>query len=70
MHLDELLDRTGSEFLPQAECKGLALRVASTPCLVRTAPQLLERTLRNLVSNAVRYTEIVGSIGAFLASVR
>lgn len=37
--------------------KGLRLRFRSTPLAVQSDPVLLEQILRNLVSNAVRYTE-------------
>lgn len=37
--------------------KGLRLSFRPTSALVRTDPMLLERSVRNLVSNAIRYTE-------------
>jgi signal transduction histidine kinase/CheY-like chemotaxis protein len=37
--------------------KGLRLRFRPTPLAVHTDPVLLEQILRNLISNAVRYTE-------------
>ena len=40
----------------QVRQKGLALRVIPTTCVTRSDPALLERILRNFVSNAVRYT--------------
>ncbi|MBK8761430.1 MAG: HAMP domain-containing protein [Sulfuritalea sp.] len=36
--------------------KGIELRVAHTSAWVRSDPQILERIVRNLVSNAIRYT--------------
>ncbi len=44
-------------YTPQAAAKGLALRFRHTDCVVRSDPELLDRILRNLVSNAIRYTE-------------
>jgi signal transduction histidine kinase/CheY-like chemotaxis protein len=43
----------------EAESKAMGLRLVLRPCsaIVRTDPVLIERILRNLVSNAVRYTE-------------
>jgi signal transduction histidine kinase/CheY-like chemotaxis protein len=41
---------------PQADRKGLRLRFRPTPLVVRADPVLLEQALRNLVSNALRYT--------------
>jgi len=55
--LDELFDRVGSQYRPQAAAKGLALRIAPTTMVVYDDPVLLERVLSNLLSNAVRYTE-------------
>ncbi|TAL97992.1 MAG: hybrid sensor histidine kinase/response regulator [Paraburkholderia sp.] len=55
--LDELFERVGSQYRPQAAAKGLALRIAPTSVVVHDDPVLLERVLGNLLSNAVRYTE-------------
>jgi signal transduction histidine kinase/CheY-like chemotaxis protein len=45
------------DYTPEAESKGLTLRIRSCPAWVRSDPVLLERILRNLLSNAVRYTD-------------
>jgi signal transduction histidine kinase/CheY-like chemotaxis protein len=55
--LEELFDELRQELLPQARAKGLLLRVVSTRAAVRSDPLLLARMLRNLLVNAVRYTE-------------
>lgn len=55
--LAPLLEQLASEFRPQAEAKGLELRMVATSRAVVTDPALLERILRNLLANAVRYTE-------------
>ena len=52
-----LLDQLRDEFGYGAQAKGLALRVVPCGALVRTDPQLLEQMLRNLLSNALKYTE-------------
>ena len=52
-----LLDRLRGEFALHAQAKGLALRVMPCSAVVRTDPRLLEQMLRNLVSNALKYTE-------------
>ncbi|MDP3959738.1 MAG: response regulator [Pseudorhodobacter sp.] len=51
-----LMQRLADEFGPQCGRKGLKLR--SVPCTawVQTDPQLLEQILRNLLSNALKYT--------------
>lgn len=53
----DLVDRMETEFASQAARKGITLRTVTSSRVVRTDPTLLERVLRNLVSNAVRYTE-------------
>jgi PAS domain S-box-containing protein len=55
--LDELLAPLASEFQPVAEAAGLGLRVRLGHQLIRTDFRLLTRILRNLLSNACRYTE-------------
>ena len=52
-----LLSRLAEEFAPAAASKGVVLRQVACGATVRTDPALLERLLRNLVANAVRYTE-------------
>ncbi len=52
-----LLDRLSFEYGTVAQRKGLALEVMKTSLYVRSDPTLLARILRNLVANAVRYTE-------------
>jgi signal transduction histidine kinase/CheY-like chemotaxis protein len=42
---------------PIAEQKGLALRLVRTSANARSDPALLERMLKNLLTNAIRYTE-------------
>jgi signal transduction histidine kinase len=52
-----LLEKIKNGFVQQARAKGLELRVAPCSAFVSSDPELLERMLANLVSNAVRYTE-------------
>ena len=49
--------RLANDFTPLAHDKGLKLTVAPTEARVHTDPQLLEQVLRNLLANAIRYTE-------------
>lgn len=54
--LGELFGRLQTEFKANAETKGLKFRVVSTQSVVKSDPVLLESILRNLLSNALRYT--------------
>ncbi|KAA0571035.1 hybrid sensor histidine kinase/response regulator [Azospirillum sp. Sh1] len=56
--LDAMLQSLAEEFRPQAEEKGLRLRV-HLPCraVTRSDPVLLGRIVRNLLANAIRYTQ-------------
>ena len=60
--LGPLLARLAADFAPQANAAGLALRIVPTQLAVDTDPVLLERILRNLVANAVRYTPAGGVV--------
>src|SRR5262249_21391146 len=60
--LAPLLARARLEFEPQARAKGLALRVRRSPAFAKSDPVLVERILRNLISNAIRYTERGGVV--------
>ncbi|HYH22259.1 MAG TPA: NahK/ErcS family hybrid sensor histidine kinase/response regulator [Azospirillum sp.] len=54
--VDSLLESLATEFAPVAREAGLDLRVVPCRLVVRTDPHLLLRILRNLLSNAIRYT--------------
>ena len=56
-HLQSVFDRVGAEFEPLASKKRLRLKVRQTGAIVRGDQILLERIVRNLLSNAIRYTE-------------
>ncbi len=57
-----ILDRLRSEFGPEALEKGLRLRVRKSDAIVRSDPILVERVLRNLLTNAIRYTQKGGIV--------
>jgi two-component system, chemotaxis family, CheB/CheR fusion protein len=54
--VNDLLDRLRIEFASQAAVRGLGWRVVQCGFRVRSDPRLLIEMLRNLVSNAMRYT--------------
>ena len=55
-----LFDRLRMDFEPEAFDRGLSFRMPSRSAWVRSDPVLLERILRNLISNAMRYTRTGG----------
>lgn len=55
--LHALIARVCASELPSARLKGLRLRWRAPPVWVNTDPKLLSSMLRNLIGNAVRYTE-------------
>jgi signal transduction histidine kinase len=56
--LQELTGRLMKDYAPEAEVKGLRLACVPTEAVVYSDPALLERILRNYVSNAIRYTDV------------
>lgn len=64
--LAELLKEMAEVFIPVANEKKLKLKVHASALIVVTDRLLLERILRNLISNAIRYTEF----GSVLLSAR
>jgi two-component system, sensor histidine kinase len=54
--LNDLLEAAVAAFQAEADRKGIELRHVATDAVVRTDPQLFGRILRNLISNAIKYT--------------
>lgn len=54
--LNELFVQTYASMEPIANEKGVSLNFVPTSCMVRTDQRLVGRILRNLVSNAIKYT--------------
>ena len=55
--IDGLLDRLKTEFTYHTAAKGISWHVVESGLTIRSDPRLLEQTLRNLLANAVKYTE-------------
>ena len=55
--LQSILQLLDAEYKPQVEAKGLLWCCESNNFFVHTDPSLLETILRNLISNALRYTK-------------
>lgn len=54
--LEQILVRIEAEFAPLARQRKLLFKVRSRPVRVLSDPRMVERIVRNLVSNAVKYT--------------
>ncbi len=55
--ISDLLSRLHDEFAYHAGAKRLELRMVSSRLMVRSDPRLLEQIIRNLLSNALKYTK-------------
>jgi two-component system CheB/CheR fusion protein len=55
--INNLLKQMREEFTYHAHARGLDLRVVESSLTVTTDPRLLEQMLRNMLSNALKYTE-------------
>jgi two-component system CheB/CheR fusion protein len=55
--ISSLLDQLRSDFTPFAKAKGLGLSVVPCSAVIRTDPTLLAKMLRNLVANALKFTD-------------
>jgi two-component system CheB/CheR fusion protein len=55
--IGSLLARLCDEFAYHAQAKGLSLSAVPCNVMIRTDPRLLDQMLRNLVSNALKYTD-------------
>ncbi len=55
--MNDLFDRLREELTYHAQAAGLALRVMPCALSIRSDPRLLEQMIRNLLSNALKYTQ-------------
>lgn len=60
--LSPLLARLGREFMPQAHAQGLRFSMPPTSAWCHSDPWFVERMLRNLITNALRYTRRGGVV--------
>jgi two-component system CheB/CheR fusion protein len=54
--INDMLERLRAEFAYHAESRGLLLKVVKCSLTVMSDPRLLEQIIRNLLSNALKYT--------------
>jgi two-component system CheB/CheR fusion protein len=54
--INDLLHRLGDEFTYHAQAQGLTFRVVPCSLTIHSDPRLLEQMIRNLLSNALKYT--------------
>jgi signal transduction histidine kinase/CheY-like chemotaxis protein len=64
-YVQPMLNKIEREFSQQADSKGLTYRSRESALAVRSDPQLIELILRNLVSNAIKYTRHGGLLVNF-----
>jgi signal transduction histidine kinase len=55
--INDIFDSVAADFLELSEEKGLKLRVVRSGIIIRSDRHMLEEMIRNLVSNAIRYTD-------------
>lgn len=60
--VNEIFDRLRHEFLYHAQARGLTFEVVRTSLIVVSDPVLLEQLIRNLLSNAMKYTPAGGVV--------
>jgi signal transduction histidine kinase/CheY-like chemotaxis protein len=64
--IQDVLARLREEFTVEAAAKKVSLHISTEPHVIHSDPVLLERIVRNLLSNAIRYTQ-AGTISLELA---
>ena len=57
IEMQEMFNALRRDLLPLAEQKGIELGFVATRLKVRSDPRLLGRVLRNIITNAIRYTD-------------
>ncbi|PZW40807.1 two-component system CheB/CheR fusion protein [Humitalea rosea] len=55
--VNEMFERLRQEFAYQAQARGLVLRVVPCSLSIDSDPRLLEQMIRNILSNALKYTK-------------
>jgi signal transduction histidine kinase/CheY-like chemotaxis protein len=59
-NLNEMLQSVEKEFKPQAHSRGLELKIRPTSHFTYSDPAMLGRIIRNLIGNAIKYTDTGG----------
>lgn len=60
LNLNEILQAIEKEFEPQARTRGLRLKIRPTDHFTYSDPSMLGRIIRNLIGNAIKYTDTGG----------
>lgn len=58
--IDSVVNNVIAHCAPEAQAKGISLRVVPSRAIVRSDPMLVERIVRNLLTNAIAYTSTGG----------
>jgi two-component system CheB/CheR fusion protein len=56
--INELLEQIHAEYKNQADSKGLTFRGVPCSAVIRSDPVLLKRIVQNLISNAIKHTDV------------
>ena len=62
VHMAPVLDELAQEWMPRAAEKGLRLRLVATEIEVETDSEMLRTILRNMIGNAIKYTDAGGIV--------
>ncbi|MCH8542259.1 MAG: hybrid sensor histidine kinase/response regulator [Alcanivorax sp.] len=62
VRIESIFQSLRAHLEPEAESRGLTLRIRPSPAIVSTDPVIFERVLRNLVANALKYTREGGVV--------
>lgn len=62
LSLSDIFNKLKNEFSPLAQEKNITLKILSVSWIIESDPHMIDRILNNLMSNAIRYTDVGGKI--------